>query len=235
MKLSVGILTWQNISTIEMILNVLKVELADIDHEIIIVDQGSDDGTEEYATIANWENKGISVGKNQCINAAKGEYVLLLDGDVVPVKDSVKCLIEWMDTHQECNAIGFYPNKFSVEPNKEMTWHHEEVCHELFDVKESPTTCLFYGLFRRKIFDDGLRMDESGPFGEVGYGWEDHDFYMQMKERGITQYVAHINHAGGKYYHAINSSIRAMGREKYMETSRKRNKYFKEKWICSTK
>lgn len=235
MKLSVAILTWQNIKTLPHTITILKDELKDVCHEIIIVDQGSNDGTEEYATIRNYQNVGISKGKNQGIDAASGEYVLLLDGDVVPVPGSVLRLMEHLDNNPQCDALGMYPNKFAIEPNRHREEHHESYCNKLVDPRPSPTACLFYGMYRRKIFDEGLRMDEGGPFGEEGYGWEDHDFFMQMKDRGIIQYVAHINHPAGKYYHAINSSIRNMGREKYIETSRKRNEYFKGKWECLTK
>jgi hypothetical protein len=53
---------------------------------------------------------------------------------------------------------------------------------------------------------------------------------MQMEKLGIIQWVAHINHAAGKYYHEINSSIRQMGFQEYMRTSLNRGKLFNKKW-----
>ena len=83
------------------------------------------------------------------------------------------------------------------------------------------------------MFEQGIRCSEEGPFGLPGYGWEDRDLYMQMQQAGINQWVAGINTAIGKYYHRINSSIKLMGDNEYIRTSRIRGQYFKEKWTKS--
>ena len=240
-KLSVTILTWDTWKTLHDTLHVLKDELKAIDHEIIIVDNGSTDGCQDVATIKNELNLGISKGKNQGIEASKGEYIFLLDGDIIPVPNSVTMLLDYLETHSECKALGFYPNKFSNQRNKgeqndrNHEEHHEWYCHTLFDVKESRGHCIYYGMYHRSVFDN-VRLDEG--FDECcttnefkgGYGLEDLDSYMQMEKLGIKQYVAHMNKANGRYYHAINSSIRNMGYQQYMTTSMKRSQYFKQKW-----
>lgn len=220
-------MTWNTIGTLKETLSVLKLELAGIPSEIIIVDNGSTDGCQHLATIKNEKNLGISKGKNQAIDISKGEYIIMLDGDIVPVPNSIKCLLNYLETHPEIDALGFHPNKFSNQKNRNGQKHHEEYCNEIVDVREHTAHCIYYGIFRRKIFDAGLRLDEN--YG-VGYGYEDLDFFMQMKQAGFKQHVCHINHAGGKYYHEINSSIRNMGFEKYMETSKNRSKIFFYKW-----
>ena len=48
-KVSINILTWNTIKTLKATLEVLNYDLAFIDHEIIIVDQGSIDGCEKLA------------------------------------------------------------------------------------------------------------------------------------------------------------------------------------------
>lgn len=239
MKLSVNILCWNTIKTLKMTLAVLDKELAGIDHEIVIVDNGSKDGTVEYVlglsrvkpALLN-TNHGISIGKNIGVRISKGEYILMLDGDVVPVPNSILKLVEFLDNNPDKDAIGFQPNAFAIDHNTDYDKsRHEEKCEVLFDPQPGQTTCLFYGLYRRTVFDKCM-MDESGEYGKVGYGWEDHDFFMQMKSQGITQWVAHMNRKGGKYYHAINSSIRpqCMGYDEYMRTSQIRAKQYREKW-----
>ncbi len=59
-------------------------------YEIIIVDNGSTDGSLEYiesfsqiTLIKNGKNIGYSSGKNNGIKKAKGKYILLLDGDIL--------------------------------------------------------------------------------------------------------------------------------------------------------
>lgn len=236
MMLSINILTWNNIDTIERILAVLNPEVyalneSGVKTEVIIVDNGSTDGSQDYANIKNKDNLGISKGKNQGIRASKGEFIMLIDGDLVPVRNSITCLLEYMVGNKEVMALGFYPNKFTNQKDREDFKYVEQYCMRLHEVKPHVCACLFYGMYRREVFDKCM-MDESyGP----GYGWEDHDFFMQMKTAGIIQYVCGINNAHGKYYHAINSSIRNMGREKFITSSKERNGYYSQKWGLTPK
>jgi glycosyltransferase involved in cell wall biosynthesis len=231
LKLSVNILTWNCIDTLRETLDILHDDLKDIEYEIIIIDNGSTDGCAELATIRNEGNQGVSIGKNQGIKASGGEYIFMLDGDIVPVKNSINCLLEWLETNKGEYAIGFYPNKFTNQKNKNGQVHHETYCRYLFEPRIHTQAIAFYGLFRRSMFDDfWIMFPEEGPFGECGYGWEDSDLYMQMRDAEIQQWVAGINSPIGRYYHEINSSIRLMGHDKYMATSRARGEAFNKKW-----
>lgn len=240
MKISVNILCWDNLDVLKYSIPQLLRELESIKHEIIVIDNGSNDGTSEYIKsvmglgniqfIQNPENMGISIGKNQGINASSGEYVFMLDGDILPVENSIQCLMNWLDENPDKDAIGMYPNRFCQDMNKGHLKPCEEWCEKLFEPVPHKCACLFYGLYRKKIFDNGLRMDMTGEYGKVGYGWEDHDFFMRMKTLGITQYVAHINHIKGRYHHRINSSIRNMGDATFRESMKARCAQFKRTW-----
>jgi len=238
LKLSINILTLNNKDTILKLLEAVKADMEGIDHEYIIIDNGSTDGcgdligdwitsnlSDNFNFVRHQDNLGISVGKNRGIGLSRGEYILMLDGDVVPVANSIPVLIKWLEDNPDKHAIGMMPNKFVT--SSDMA---EERCEKIVEVDKHKCCCIFYGLFRRSIFDRGLRMCEEGEMGKPGYGWEDHDFYQRMKQAGIDQYAGEINKHGGRYFHAINSSVRAMGRNKYMETSRLRSKQFKETW-----
>lgn len=241
MKVSVNILNWNCLDILKQSIPQISNELQDYIHEIIIVDNGSDDGSapwlfekmeelRELKVIFNMTNTGISRGKNMGINKSQGEYLILLDCDVIPVPNSLKLMIGYLDKFEDVNALGMYPNKWSNQKNTDSIKYYETWCQTLFDVQPYRAACLYYGIYRRKLFDEGLRLNESGVFGRPGYGWEDHDFFMRLKKMGYEQHVAHVNHPAGKYYHAINSSIRNMGHDKYMESSRERGKAWNELW-----
>lgn len=245
MKISVNILCLDTWDTLEKSLPIIINELSSISYEIIIVDNGSKDKLKDMQEgqlgnhiriIRNQENLGISKGKNLGILVSKGEYILLLDGDIVPVPNSIIKLIEHLNNHKECDAIGFLPNKFALHFNKNHEKYHEDFCHVLFNPRIGQgTCCLYYGIFRNTVFDKVL-MSEEGEFGKPGYGWEDHDFFEKMKQAGINQWFCGMNHESGKYYHKINSSIRSMGHSNYTATSKARGEQFKNKWakVCLT-
>jgi glycosyltransferase involved in cell wall biosynthesis len=226
MKLSINILSWNVCKTLKETLKILDHELKNIASEIIIVDNGSTDGSQFLATICNKENLGISKGKNQCIDASLGEYILLLDGDVVPVPNSIRCLLEYMEGHRDIPALGFHANKWSNQRNKGSEKHHEDYCERIVDVEPSKAHCCYYGLYRREVFRRARFDERYGP----GYGYEDLDFFLEMKKHGIIQYVCHINNPAGKYFHDINSSIRVMGRPTYEKSNDERSKMFIAKW-----
>jgi len=230
--LSINILTWNTWPVLHKTLHVLKEELKGIEAEVIIVDNGSTDGCQDAATIKNKENLGISKGKNQGIDASRGEYILLIDGDVLPPRNSIRCLYEYMQARPEIEALGFYPNKWSNQINKNGQKHHEDICERIVDVAEAKGHACYFGMYCRSVFEKGVRFDENfGP----GYGWEDHDMFRQMQQLGIKQYMCHINSKAGKYYHAINSSIPQLGWKRVRELEDERKEYFKRKWECLTK
>lgn len=243
MMISVNILCWNNKDTLNETLKVLDYELCGRKHEIIVVDNGSDDGTAEFLArctkknpkikaVINPANRGISKGKNQGIDKSSGDLIVLLDGDIIPIPGSIICLIDYMKSNQAVDAIGFLPNKWTNQKNQmgdHGQKHHEEVCKELFDPHIHDSHCIYYGIYRRHVFNV-CRFCEEGEFGHPGYGWEDFDFYRQMEKAGIKQWAAGMNNAAGKYYHEINSSIRNMGTKEFRDTSLARQKLYKQRW-----
>lgn len=233
MKLSINILTWNTLPTLKETLAILSEELAGKSAEIIIVDNGSIDGCQDFATIKNPVNLGISKAKNQGVDASKGEYIMLIDGDIVPVPNSINMLENYLDVNPACLALGFLPNKFSNVRNSQRPGSHENYCYKLDPVMQHRGHCIYYGIYRREVFEK-IRFDEAyGP----GYGYEDLDSYMQMEAKGITQWAAGMNSLQGKYFHAINSSINnknCLGFEEYMRSSMKRSQIFQNKWSKRT-
>lgn len=87
------------VSTIETAVRSLTEQTSD-NWEVIIVDDGSDDGTGEAADtlacsdgrikVLHQENAGVSAARNAAIAAARGEYLAFLDVDDTIVPDFVK-------------------------------------------------------------------------------------------------------------------------------------------------
>ncbi len=86
----------------------------DINHEFIIVDNASTDGSPEMikkefrdiTLIRNTENIGFARANNQALRIARGEYFLLLNSDTIVKKDAIKVLVNFMSTHERAAAVG---------------------------------------------------------------------------------------------------------------------------------
>ena len=85
------------------------------DFEVIVLDDGSSDGTEEmikgmkFPVRYYWqENKGDAGAKNAAIKMASGKYVSLLDSDDLLFDDALAWLISKIDGQEDCIAYGPY-------------------------------------------------------------------------------------------------------------------------------
>jgi len=114
MKLSVVILTMSEKDRLLTCLESLRTQRLNEPAEIIVVDNGSDDGTAELLRdrfpevrlIRNQTNRGISRARNQGIARAQGEYVLFLDNDTTIGPDALVKIIAYMDAHQDVGIVG---------------------------------------------------------------------------------------------------------------------------------
>ncbi|RZJ36193.1 MAG: glycosyltransferase family 2 protein [Flavobacterium sp.] len=114
MKLSVVILNYNVRYFLQQCLLSVKAATANIDSEIIVVDNNSEDDSitmvraifPEVILIANTENCGFPKGNNIGVAAAKGEYVCILNPDTVVAEDTFKKAIDFADTATDFGIMG---------------------------------------------------------------------------------------------------------------------------------
>jgi len=93
-------------------------------HEIILVDNGSGDGTVQWLRefrknnkhcilIENAENLGFSRGCNQGIETAGGSHILLLNNDTVVTPGWLSGLLECLDSSPDTGIVGPMTNSIS--------------------------------------------------------------------------------------------------------------------------
>ncbi|WP_270407381.1 glycosyltransferase [Paenibacillus timonensis] len=85
--------------------------------ELILVDNGSTDGTRAYfkdlalihnniKLVLNVDNKGYGGGNNQGLACSTGDFVILLNNDVIVTRDWVQGMLNAQQSHPKCGIVG---------------------------------------------------------------------------------------------------------------------------------
>src|SRR5579871_1384329 len=114
MKLSIVIICWNDWKVIENCLRSIIEGTARTEFEVIVSDNGSTDGSVERIraqfpaarVIENRANLGFAKGNNVGIEAAYGDYILILNPDTIVHPGSLDRWMEYADRHPEAGAFG---------------------------------------------------------------------------------------------------------------------------------
>lgn len=114
MDLSVIIVNWNTKKLLDSCISSVIRFTKDITYEVLIVDNGSRDGSQalvnkkypQATLIANKDNLGFTKANNQGIKVAKGEYILLLNSDTYLIENSLKKLVDFAKSKKNLGAVG---------------------------------------------------------------------------------------------------------------------------------
>ena len=109
LKVSVVVPNWNGMRFVGMCLDSLA-KLDFEDYEVIVVDNGSADGSremieEQYPDVKLLklpDNMGFAIACNEGIKASNAEYIVLLNNDIEVTPDWLRELYEGMERHPEC-------------------------------------------------------------------------------------------------------------------------------------
>lgn len=114
MQLSVIIINYNVKYFLEYCLLSVRKAVKNIDAEIIVIDNASNDGSfeffqnkfEEIQFIWNKKNSGFAKANNQGLEIAKGEYILFLNPDTIIPEDCLKKSISFIQSYHNNCALG---------------------------------------------------------------------------------------------------------------------------------
>lgn len=114
MLLSVIIVSYNVKDYLWQCLTSLQKSLRNIDAEVIVFDNHSQDGTvkslqplfNDVRFISSNHNLGFAKANNHAIRQSKGKYVLLLNPDTIVAEDSIRCAIAFMEKHPQAGGAG---------------------------------------------------------------------------------------------------------------------------------
>ena len=111
MKVSINLVTLNGKKYLPYLLDSLKNQTFR-DFELLAVDNGSIDGTVEYfekewpqiKVVKNHKNIGFALAHNQAIKYSRGDYILMLNQDVVIENDFLEKIVNFMDKNDQIGA-----------------------------------------------------------------------------------------------------------------------------------
>ena len=117
MKLSIIIVHYKTYALTKNTINSLLDTINSINYEIFVVDNASHDGSLEKLQndfksysfvkfIENNHNDGFAVANNLGIEKSSGEYILLLNSDVVVKENTINNTLSYIELHDNIGALG---------------------------------------------------------------------------------------------------------------------------------
>ncbi len=196
---------WNHVDLTKQCLTALASATERISFELIVVDNGSTDGTKEFLAslggdvriITNEENRGFAKACNQGAAAATGTYLVFLNNDTIPQPGWLEPLVQEMAEHQDTAVVGsklLYPDRtvqhagIGISRMTGLPYHlykgfdeAQAAVNRRRELNAVTGACM---LVRREIFRDCGGFDE----GFVN-GFEDADLCLKIRERqGVIVY-----------------------------------------------
>ena len=187
----------------------------------------------EVRIIKNKENLGFAAGNNQGMAAARGDYILLMNNDIVVMPDWLERMISCAERDPKIGIVGPMSNYVSgpqlvenVPYNMESLEGLDDFAAKFSDQYDSKTQRIlrvvgFCILIKRAVINKIGGMDSRYGLGN----FEDDDFSLRATLAGFESWIAEdcfIHHFGNRTF--IGAKI------DYRESLHKNWGIFKEKW-----
>ncbi len=214
--------------------------------ELIIVDNGSTDGTVAYANaltltpsaamhirvIANAENRGYAAGNNQGMAAARGDFILLLNNDTVVTPGWLEPLLRLAQHRPDIGLVGPVSNQvagpqrlaavdYDIDSLEGLNDFGTKIAHQSLPAQRAGRVVGFCMMFAREVMLRIGGLDER--FGTGNF--EDDDYCLRAALAGYQSWIARdsfVHHAGGATF--------AAGDNDRHQRLLKNWKIFKVKW-----
>ncbi|MCZ2344469.1 MAG: glycosyltransferase [Bacteroidales bacterium] len=216
--------------------------VTDEPYELVLVDNGSSDGTADYfRQLASWDphlqvvlnpvNRGFPIGVNQGLTLARGEQVLLLNNDTVVTTGWLRRMLRVLQTQPRVGLVGPCSNRVSgpqqipVPYGDDLVgldgfaWTHGQTQSDQVEITDRLVGfCL---LVRQTVIASIGLLDEEFGLGN----FEDDDYVYRAREAGFQAAIARaafVHHVGGQTFRGTRIDYAAL-----MQTNEAR---FRAKW-----
>lgn len=238
---SIIVLTWNQLPCTQECLASIAAYTTE-PYELIVVDNGSTDGTVAWLhqqaqqdhrirIITNGSNLGFAKGCNQGIEAAHGEYILLLNNDVVVTAEWLAGLLECYRRKPHVGIVGPMTNNISgIQRVAHVDYDDIAGMHDFaqsfrelnrYRMIENRRVVGFCMLFSRQLANEVGLLDET--FGSGNF--EDDDYCLRAELAGYRNYIA-----GDVFVHHHGSQTFIGNKMAYGQAMQHNMALYRQKW-----
>jgi GT2 family glycosyltransferase len=240
--LSIVVVTYNNRDLNRLCLESLFARTEWPNREVLVVDNGSTDGTRELLaetaarhadlrTILFDENRGFPAAANAGLARATGRYVVLLNNDTVVTRGWATALLKHLARDPALGLVGPVTNAIANEARVDAgysdldglaAWAAGWVRAHDGETFPIPSLAFFCVAMRRDLRDSVGLLDERFGIGM----FEDGDYCRRVRARGLEIRCAR----DAFVHHWQMASFRRLGRDAYLRVFEENRRKFEEKW-----
>lgn len=241
-KISVVVLTYNNLELTKACLDSLIAQGNYANLEVVVVDNNSSDDTPGFLKtwaaghsnriiILNNENKGFAAGNNVGLAAASGDYLVILNNDTVVTAGWAKGLMHHLRDNQDIGIVGPITNNIGNEARvntryteiKDMPAEAAGItCARMGEWFEINTLAFFCVMVPRSTYEK-----IGGLCEEYGLGFfEDDDYCRRVQQMGMRAACAEDVFV----HHHLSASFNKLGAEKKQALFEKNKAIYEAKW-----
>jgi len=242
-RLSVIVVTHNNRDLNRVCLESLAARTEWPNWELIVVDNGSTDGTRELLeaeekrlsprlrVLAHAENRGFAAACNAGLAASTGDFLVLLNNDTVVTRGALTALVRHLASDASLGIVGPVTNAIANEARVDVGYadlsglpdwarrYTREHDRETFPI---PMLALFCAALPRRVYETVGALDERFGLGM----FEDDDYCRRVAEKGFTIRCAR----DAFVHHWQMASFRKMQQSEYLALFAANKRKYAEKW-----
>lgn len=241
-RVSVVVLTYNNLEYTKACLLSLEINSGYENLEIVIVDNSSSDGTQEYlleygkyrddvCVILNEENYGFAKGNNIGLDAASGQLLVVLNNDTYVTPGWIHSMARHLRLDSDVGLVGPVTNNIGNEARIEIVYSNMSEMEQsaaAYTSKrpgqslEVDCVAFFCTMMTRQVYQEIGGLDEA--FGR-GF-FEDDDYCQRVRKAGYKVVIADDVFV----HHHLSASFAKLDdgeRRTLFETNKK---IYEEKW-----
>ena len=241
-KVSVIVLTYDNLEFTRACLHSLELHTQYPDWELLLVDNASTDGTREFLAeyaertprarlIQNDENLGFAAGNNRGLEAAEGEYLVILNNDTYVTRGWLPDLIRHLRRDPKLGLVGPVTNNIGNEAKIAIEYADMDemqraalayTSRHARQALEARVVAFFCAALPRTVHEAVGGLDER--FG-LGF-FEDDDYCRRVEQAGFGIAIAEDVFV----HHHLSASFDKVDAERRQALFEKNKRLYEEKW-----